>query len=303
MCAVKWTAPLQQPTRRLLCQRSAAFCALGAIAPFAQAAISPSPRRIVSIGGALTEILFALDAQRELVGVDTTSLFPESVNALPRVGYARTLSSEGILALAPTQVVATEDAGPPAVLRQITASGVPVTVLPAKHRFEGMLERVQRLGEVTGRGPQALSLVERLKTEWAQSRSPILARKTTGPRVMFVLSHSPSQAMVGGQGSSAQAMLHYAGATNAVQGFEGFKPLTPEAVIAAKPDVVLFTDQGLTAVGGMAGALKLPGLGQTPAGQQRRIVALEAMFLLGFGPRLPQALSALDETLQRAMQR
>jgi iron complex transport system substrate-binding protein len=258
-------------------------------------------RRIVSIGGGLTEIIYALGAHNELVGVDTTSLYPEAATRLPSVGYARTLSSEGILALAPNHVLATEDAGPPAVLRQINAAGVPVTVLAANDKFEGVLERITRIGALIERQSQASQLIEKMKADWQKVREPILARKTPMPRVLFVLSHSPGQIMVGGKGSSAEAMMHYVGAHNAIQGFDGFKPLTPEAVIAAQPEVVLFTDQGLGIVGGIDGALKLPGLAQTPAGQKRRIASLEAMFMLGFGPRLPQAVAALDNALVKAM--
>lgn len=261
------------------------------------------PRRIVSIGGALTEIVYALGASGELVGVDTTSLYPNAATRLPSVGYARTLSSEGILALAPTQVVATEDAGPPAVLRQIISAGVPVAILAANHRFEGVLDRVARMGDLLGCADAAAKLIDGLKADWQRVRQPILARKASPLRVLFVLSHSPNQIMVGGKGSSAEAMLEYVGARNAVQGFEGFKPLTPEAVIAAQPDVVLFTEQGLRAIGGVDSALKLPGLDHTPAGQRRRIIALEAIFLLGFGPRLPSALVALDDELVKVANR
>ncbi len=265
------------------------------------AADKKSARRIVSIGGALTEIIYALGASQELAGVDTTSLYPEAATKLPSVGYARTLSSEGILALAPNHVIATEDAGPPAVLRQISAAGVPVTILAANDKFEGVLDRVARLGILIDRPTQAAQLVEKMKADWQRAREPILARKSPAPRVLFILSHSPGQVMVGGKGSSAEAMLNYVGAQNAVQGFDGFKPLTPEAVIAAQPDVVLFTDQGLNIVGGIDGVLKLPGVAQTPAGQKRRVASLEAMFMLGFGPRMPQALTALDNALLKVM--
>jgi iron complex transport system substrate-binding protein len=120
--------------------------------------------------------------------------------------------------------------------------------------------------------------------------------------VLFILSHSMSQIMVAGQDTSADAMLRYAGARNAMQGFSGFKPLTPEAVIAAKPDIILLTDMGLKAAGSKAAILKLPGLAQTPAGRKQRIVSMETMLLLGFGPRLPLALKELDRSLLTAMQ-
>lgn len=285
-------------SRRATLQGLAALAAAGL--PFARAHAAPT-QRLVSIGGALTEIVYALDAQQALVGVDTTSLYPEAATRLPSIGYARTLSAEGILALAPTQVVATEDAGPPAVLRQIADTGVPVNIVAAHHRFEGVLERIERLGALLDRATVASRLTTRLKADWQRVRAPILARQGTPPRVLFILSNSPNQIMVGGRGSSADAVIDYAGGRNAVQGFDGFKPLTPEAVVAAQPDVLLFTQQGLDALGGAARALKLPGLDQTPAGHRQRVLALEAMFLLGFGPRLPDAVAALDAELTRVM--
>ena len=256
-------------------------------------------RRLVSVGGALTEIVYALDAQAELVGVDTTSTYPEAVRQLPSVGYARTLSAEGILALAPTQVIVSDEAGPPAVLRQITAAGVPLTQLAARHRFEGVLERVQRLGELTGRPHAAQALNQRLQQEWQAARRQIDGRSGAPVRALFILAHNPAQVMVSGRDTQADAMLAYAGAVNVIHQFNGYKPLSAEAVIAARPDVVVLTDQGLQASGGISGVLRLPGLTQTPAGRAQRIVALDAMFLLGFGPRLPAAVQALDLALRK----
>jgi iron complex transport system substrate-binding protein len=274
--------------------------ALLAGAPPAWAAAT-STRRIVSVGGGVTEILYALQAEAELVGVDTTSLYPAQTQKLPSVGYARALSTEGVLALAPTQLIATEDAGPPAVLRQLTAAGVPVSVLAANHNFEGLLERVKRVGELTGRTTQAAALQQSLQKDWEQSRATIAQRAAKPARVLFVLAHSPGQTMVAGRETSAHAMLEYAGAVNAITGFSGYKSLTPEAAIAAQPDVILLTDQGMLAAGGIDGVLKLPGLAQSLAGRNRRVVALEAMFLLGFGPRLPAAVSVLDTAIAKAM--
>jgi iron complex transport system substrate-binding protein len=294
---------MPQSRRHFLSQLSAGL-AVACLPQLAMAAESgkKSTRRIVSVGGGLTEIIYALGAEKELVGVDTTSLYPQAATRLPSVGYARALSSEGILALSPTLVLASEDAGPPAVLRQIGAAGVPVTVLSANDQFEGVIERIKRVGAVVDRDTQAVQLESQLTQEWQRVRAPILARKTAAPRILFILSHSPGSVMVGGRGTSADAMIAYAGARNAVDGFYGFKPLTPEAVIAAQPDIVLLTEQGMQVVGGADGVLKLPGLAQTPAGQKRRIVALEAMFMLGFGPRLPQALSAMDQLFTKTMQ-
>ncbi|MGX9699050.1 heme/hemin ABC transporter substrate-binding protein [Janthinobacterium lividum] len=261
-------------------------------------------RRIVSVGGALTEIVYALEAQGELVGVDTTSLYPAVAQQLPQVGYARTLSAEGVLSLAPTQLIATEEAGPQTVLRQVRDAGVPVAVLNANNRFEGLLERVKQVGQITGRADPAARLAQALQQQWDGALGKVRLRSHAPVRVLFILAHAPNQVMVGGRETGADAMLAYAGAVNVMggsAGFAGYKPLTPEAVIAARPDIVLVTDQGLKASGGVDGILKLPGLAQTPAGRKHRIVSLEAMLLLGFGPRMPQALGELDAAFAKAM--
>lgn len=269
------------------------------------AAHATGKRRMVSVGGAITEIVYALNAQAELVGVDTTSVYPEAATQLPRVGYARTLSLEGVLALSPSLILATEDAGPPIVIKQLKEAGVPLEVLAANHRFEGLIDRVMRVGVLTGRDQQAVALQSRLHQDWGRANALVASRaglQKPSVRVLFVLAHAPNQIMVAGKDTSAQAMIEYAGATNAIDGFSGYKPLTPEAVVAARPDLVLLTDQGLHAAGGINGILKLPGLAHTPAGQYRKVLSFEAMFLLGFGPRLPAAVTALHAGIGKAMQ-
>lgn len=258
-----------------------------------------APQRVIAVGGALTELIYELGAQGELVGVDSTSLYPTAATKLPNVGYARTLAAEGLLSLAPTMVVATEEAGPPAVLRQLESAKVPLHVLRAEHRFEGVLERAQRLGELLGRTREAAALTARLQADWATSRASVakLAAGHRAPRVLFVLSNAANQARIAGSATAADAMIVYAGAVNALGEAQGYKMLSPEAAIAATPDVILATTQGVEATGGVEGLLKLPGLSQTPAGQNKRVVVMETMELLGFGPRTPKALTTLAQAL------
>ena len=258
-----------------------------------------APQRVIAVGGALTELIYELGAQGELVGVDSTSLYPAAATKLPNVGYARTLAAEGLLSLAPTMVVATEEAGPPAVLRQLESAKVPLHVLRAEHRFEGVLERTQRLGELLGRHREAAALTARLQADWAASRASVakLAAGHRAPHVLFVLSNAANQVRIAGSATAADAMIVYAGAVNALGEAQGYKMLSPEAAIAAAPDVILATTQGVEATGGLESLLKLPGLAQTPAGQNKRVVVMETMELLGFGPRTPKALTTLAQAL------
>jgi len=261
--------------------------------------VSSSAMRLISIGGALTEIIYLLKADSELVGVDTTSIYPIAATLLPNVGYARSLSAEGILALRPTQLIATEDAGPPIALRQIVDAGIPLSILPSGHQFKDVIDRVRIIGELVHKTDAAKALASRLLLEWNNTQKRVANSKINNIRVLFILSQNPSQLMVGGEKTSADAMIAYAGARNAISGLSGFKPLTPEAVIAANPDVIVLTDQGMKAVGGISGVLRFAGVKQTRAGKEQKVVSLEAMYLLGFGPRMPLAVAELNLLLQR----
>lgn len=257
--------------------------------------------RLVSVGGALTETVYALGAGASLAGIDSTSTPAPAAPRPVNVGYARALSVEGVLSLAPDRVIATEDAGPPATLAQLRGAGVAVTILPGGHRFEGVVERIRRIGEITGRQSAAGRLSAELTRQWAQVRAQVARRQGPMPRTLFILSHAPNQLLAAGRGTAADAMLGFAGARNIMDALNGYQPLTPEAVASAAPEVIVMTQQGLRSLGGEDALWRRMGLGRTPAGRARRLVTLEEMFLLGFGPRMPDAVAALDLALRRAM--
>jgi iron complex transport system substrate-binding protein len=282
--------------RRLLSRRAAlGAAALAWPALHLRAQGAARPRRIVSAGGALTEIVYALGAEAELVGVDTTSLFPAAAQRLPSVGYSRALSAEGVLSLRPTLLLHGADAGPPAVLAQLAATRLAMERLDIDHRIEGLLAATRRVATLTAREAEGQRLVQRLQAEWDGAQREVQARRdgAPAPRVLFVLSHSMAQVRISGRDTGADAMIRLAGGANAFADTTGYKPLAPEAAIAAAPELILCTDQGLQAAGGVDGLLRAPGLAATPAGRARRVVAMDALLLLGFGPRLPQAVTQL----------
>lgn len=290
---------------RRLCLRRLASAGLGVAAglcftsPNRASAASPA-QRVVSIGGAVTEIIYALQGQQSLVGVDTTSNFPLAARQLASVGYARSLSLEGILALAPTLILASEDAGPTNVIQQLQASGIQFEIIAAHHRYESLVERVTRVAQLLGKVKEGEQVLKRLASDWQQVNASIASARQAShaaPKLMFILAHAPNQIMIAGKDTSAQAMLDYVGAHNCFGSVHGYKPLTPEALLAAQPDIILTTDQGLKANGGMDALLQRPGFAQTPAGRHKRVISMEAMALLGFGPRLPQALRELHQAI------
>ena len=261
--------------------------AAGALAASHVAHAQKAPR-VISVGGALTEIVYRLDAQRWLVATDTTSTYPEAALSLPKVGYQRALSAEGLLALSPTLLLAGADAGPAAAMQQLASAGVVIVRTRGDHTFDSLLANVGQVSASLGLAKEGKALDAALSAEWKTTRASI-APPASPPRVMFVLSQ------VAGGGTAADAMIALAGGRNALSGFEGYRPLSSEAAIAAAPDVILCTREGVSALGGVEALLARPGIALTPAARTKRVLAPDALLLLGFGPRLPQAVRELAQ--------
>lgn len=256
---------------------------------------TPSRQRLICIGSSVTEIVYALNASHLIVGVDTTSIYPDAARTLPSVGYPRTLSAEGVLSLSPSQILLTENAGPPVVLRQIQDAGIEMRRLPAHHTFTGICDRVITIGQAIHQETRADQLKLQLQQQWTRIEDEMRAKPfpSPTPRVLYIHSMNPSQVMVSGQETNANAMIRYAGLRNAMDGFRGYQPLTPEAMIVANPDLILVTDQGLQAIGGRSQLARLPGMERTKAILSQKIISMDAVYLLGFGPRMPEAVLTL----------
>lgn len=271
--------------------------------PFIAAFFSLAPlhaaERIVSTAGAITETVYALGAQEGLVAADVSSVYPVEATKLPSVGYARQLSAEGILSMNPTLVLVTEDAGPPEVVKQVESTGVKVVRLSNKHTPEAAVERILQIGEAVNKKAEAEKLAETLRADLDAAKA-VVAAAPGRPKVLFIYARGGGTMNVSGTGTSADAIIELAGGVNAVTGYENYKPLTAEGAVAAAPDVILVTSRGLESAGGVEALLKQPGLALTPAGKAGRVVAMDDLYLLGFGPRLGQATKELCEQLHPA---
>lgn len=258
--------------------------ALIGLVPTAFAGSVAVPQRIVALGGDITETVYALDAQQLLVGVDSTSEWPEAAHKLPDVGYVRQLAAEGVLALRPQLILATADAGPPQVIAQLRAAGVPIEKMPVTYTPDAVVEKVRRIGQLLGRQEAAEQLAHQLEGEYATLANTVAAMPEH-PRTVFLLSAGSGSPMAAGRDTAATHAITLAGGVNAADGFTGYKPVSAEALVALAPSVIVLMRERAEALGGVDGVLKLPGVAQTPAGQARRIVFVDGQALLGFGPR------------------
>ena len=258
------------------------------------------PARIVSIGGAITEILYALGFEDRLAGVDTTSLYPAAaLRDKPNVGYMRQLSAEGVLGLNPSLVLAVQGSGPKETMDVLEAAKVPLVLVPETFSEQGLLDKIKLVGHAMGADKRAECLTAVVTDDLAQLRE--LRAKVTKPvRVMFVMSLLNGRAMAAGQKTAANEIIALAGAVNAIDGYDGYKIINDEAIVAAKPDVVLSIQRGKDSVDAETVYLH-PAFALTPVAANKAFISMEGLYLLGFGPRTAAAARDLSIKLYPAL--
>ena len=263
-----------------------------------QAAAADLPQRWVSAGGALSEWVSALGGEAKLVGVDTTSQHPESLKALPSIGYQRSLSAEGILSLRPDFLIGTEEMGPPPVLSQVKAAKVQVELFSAQPDLPTVEKNVTRLGQLLGAEAEAKQLLasyqqqlDAQKVRVAEAQS-----KQKAPGVLLLLGHAGGKPLIAGKDTAADWLLQQAGGHNLAT-HTGYKPFSVESLASLDPEVLVFADRALTGDAAKAALFKEnPILNSSRAAKTGRVLELDPTLLVGgLGPRLPAALKTLSD--------
>ncbi|MBY8977084.1 ABC transporter substrate-binding protein [Rhodobacteraceae bacterium NNCM2] len=255
------------------------------------------PQRLAIAGGDLTEIVFALGSGDRVVAVDQTSTYPPEAGSLPQIGYVRRLSAEGILSLDPDLLLAADDAGPEIVFEQLGAAALTIARAPKTAEVADIADKIRFVGQVLGRELEAEAMADDFARNLAEVKSKV-AQLPERLRALFILSIQGGAPLVGGTGTQADQMLTLAGAENVAAGFEGYKPMNHEAILAAQPDVIVMMAQHAARNGGVEAILARPEIALTPAGRNRRAVTMDGMLMLGFGPRTPEAIAELASALQ-----
>jgi len=272
------------------------FCVTGAAGAGAVAVRDSAGRtvtisnssRIVSIGGAVTEILYALGLEDRVVAVDTTSVYPERALAeKPSVGYMRQLSPEGVLGLSPTLILASEGAGPANAIAVLEAANIPFVRIPDDNTTEGVMEKIQTVARATGKSHQGECLAHVVRGDF-DALAAQRARIAQPLKVLFVLSFVTDRPMVGGTGTAADSAIRLAGASNAMADIRGYKLVNDEAIVAAQPDVVVAMQRPRQAYSAET-VFARPAFAVTPAANRRRFLSMDGEYLLSFGPRAARA--------------
>jgi heme transport system substrate-binding protein len=256
--------------------------------------------RIISIGGAITEILYALGLQKRIVAIDSTSFFPpQALQEKPNVGYMRQLSSEGVLGLAPSLILASEGAGPKETLAVLQAASVPFVLVPDQFTGNGILDKVRIVATATDTQAGGRCLAQAIRAD-LDALAKLRQHIEKPLRVLFLLSFMNGRPMVAGRTTAADGVIRMAGAVNAVTEFEGYKLVSDEAVIAALPDVILAMQRDSHPLDAKT-IFAHPAFMTTPAAARQSFVSMGGLYLLGFGPRTALAARDLATTLYPAL--
>ncbi|MFI8384680.1 hemin ABC transporter substrate-binding protein [Pseudomonas sp. NPDC079086] len=281
-----------------------AFCA-SLLSCASLMAAEPLPQRWISSGGSLSEWVVALGGESRLVGVDSTSQHPQSLRALPSIGYQRQLAAEGMLTLRPDVLIGSEEMGPPPVLAQLRGAGVRVEMLSAKADLPSLLASLRRIGMLLGepqRAEQAFAAYQQRlqqQVDWLVTAQ----REQAMPGVLLLLGHAGGSPMAGGKDTSADWLIERAGGRN-LASHSGYKALSTEALLALDPEVVIIADRSLSGAAAREALLQQnPALAATRAARNQRLLMLDPTLLVGgLGPRLPDGLAALSAAFYPASQ-
>ena len=256
-------------------------------------------QRVLAIGGAVTEIVYALGEQDRLVGRDSTSTYPPEAIALPNVGYIRALSPEGVLSVKPDLILARENNGPHEAVEVLKSTGVRWVDVPDDFTLEGIDENITIIAAELGVPDKGAALKKKVAADIAKARAR-LASVERKLKVMFVMALTDGKVNAAGTSTAASNIIELAGGDNVITAFSGYKQISNEAVIDAAPEViVMMNGRGVSADHAAPNALleAHPALSTTPAVKTGNIIRMDGMLLLGFGPRTGEAITKLAEAL------
>lgn len=246
-----------------------------------------SQNRIITAGSSSTEIVCALGLCDKIVATDRTSLYPEKMQSLPSIGYRSGIGAEGIISMKPDLVIFENEYVKEEVVTQLKSTGIRTVLVENEQSFESTRSRIRTIAAELGKKAEGEALINEIGAELDKVKVKVDAT-TSRPRVLCVFNRGTGTMMIAGKNTSF-GLVPMAGVVNVMDDVDGYKPLNIEALIQANPDYILFFSSGLESIGGMDGALKIPGVSQTTAGKKKQIIAVDGLMLTNWGPRLAEA--------------
>jgi iron complex transport system substrate-binding protein len=249
------------------------------------------PQRIVSIAPSPTEILFAVGAGPQVVGVDNYSDYPAEAAGLPKVG-AYPPSTEAIVALQPDLIVG-GDLVPLAQLEQLANQGIPY-VLFADRTLEDVIKTIRLAGVITGHVSEADEVAGELEDRIDAVKAKIQDSGLPKPKV-YVEYDDFMGFWTYGPGSFGDDLIISAGGVNIAHNTSSEYPtVESEYVIAQDPDIIIFTTGPWSTLSDDT-YIDRPGWSTIDAVENGDIYGVDANLISRYGPRVIDCLELLAE--------
>jgi iron complex transport system substrate-binding protein len=251
-----------------------------------------SKQRIVSAGGSVTEILFELGLGDQIIAVDSSSTFPTEMQNKPQIGYFRSLSAEGVLALNPTLIAGSNGAGPDETLAQILQAGVNVKVFKQEsyslESWKSYMTEVATYFEVQEKADAIIKRVSKKLATLSTSHKSVDTIKA-----IFLLGLGERGPIAAGKKTVPNMLFNMANMENMVTQYEGFKPYSTEELIKNKPDLIVMPAHVAKKLGGRDQICKSMIIKLATKNQGCKLLIMDPLLALGFGTRIDQAVEML----------
>lgn len=261
---------------------------------------SKQEERIVCLSKQYNEIIYALDAEKNLVAVDLSSTYPPEIQNLQTVGYHRALSAEAILSMKPTLILEDNNIGPEHVVTQLKELQIPMKQFGKyESTIAGTDSLIREMGNYFNAPQKAEALCQKLDQDMQKAKEEFL-KYTSVPKVLVIhFGRASNVYLVMTKNSTAAKMIEWAGGTMAVEAEKGMKQFSPEVVAQADPDVILLTDFGYDRLGSTQKISELAGISTTKAFKNNRIYRVEEHDLVYLGPRTGENVILLQKLIHQ----
>ncbi|TDQ09778.1 heme/hemin ABC transporter substrate-binding protein [Pedobacter metabolipauper] len=256
-----------------------------------------APLRIITLGAAISETVYALGYGSRIVATDVTSLYPQPVKQLPKVSRNRILSAEALLSFRPDLVLAPDADISKEIRYQLKMAGIKLITFKQQFNTKGALEFIRQVSMAVGNPAKGEELVKRTESALLAAINQVKTNAKRPKKVLFIYARGAGTMTVAGKGSNMDAIISLSGGINAVKEFAEFKPYSTEMMVKTNPDVILLFDFGLNSLGGTKAVLEMPGVSGTNAGRNKNIVQVDGPLMVNFSTRLPEAIKVLNERI------
>jgi len=244
------------------------------------------PTNIVVAGGSITEILYFIEQENRIIGVDVTSNYPKEAKKLPSIGYVRSLSTEGILSLNPKLILGENDMGPPLVVNQLKEINMDLRIIPEEQTSYGIVDKIKCVASILGCIDSAdIRVTNDLMPTIMELETLVDLNESNKKNVMLILSMQGTSPIVAGRGTSGDNFIKMAGAKNVFDSFDGWKPVSEESIINVNPEFFIIPSRDMHKGSNVKNLTTNPIFINTEAGADKNFIFEDSMAMLGFGPR------------------